>query len=146
MEHPLELIVYNNTTLQNLIAVSSLIILFIEINGKIWKNQLEKWSWSSFSWFIEIYYNFELLFWGQFQFPGIGASIYGEESNKFTNVLGESISVQVLQDQEATAQLLCRYKKICKYWFSQWNLPVLHLIPHQSGKFNAPHFMSRNTE
>lgn len=41
------------------------------------------------------------------QFPGIGASIYGEESNKFTNVLGESISVQVLQDQEATAQLLC---------------------------------------
>lgn len=64
---------------------------------------------------FEIYYNFELLFWGQFQFPGIGASIYGEESNKFTNVLGESISVQVLQDQEATAQLLCRYKNICKY-------------------------------
>ncbi|XP_061185939.1 inositol polyphosphate 1-phosphatase-like [Saccostrea echinata] len=41
------------------------------------------------------------------QFPGIGDSIYGEESNKFTNVLGESISVRLLKDQEATAQLLC---------------------------------------
>ncbi|XP_078321043.1 inositol polyphosphate 1-phosphatase-like isoform X1 [Crassostrea virginica] len=47
------------------------------------------------------------------QFPGIGGSIYGEESNRFTNVLGESISVQLCEDQDATARLLCRCPEMC---------------------------------
>lgn len=40
------------------------------------------------------------------QFPGISDSIYGEESNKFTNALGESIVVEILSSKEATSQML----------------------------------------
>lgn len=40
------------------------------------------------------------------QFPGIEKHIRGEESNQFTNVLGESIKVEVKSTQEETAALL----------------------------------------
>lgn len=33
--------------------------------------------------------------------------INGEESNKFTNTLGESVIVTVQDDEDATAELLC---------------------------------------
>lgn len=41
------------------------------------------------------------------KFPGIKDSIYGEESNKFTNALGESINVEILSSPAETADLLC---------------------------------------
>ena len=37
---------------------------------------------------------------------GIGAHIYGEESNEFTNTLGETVEVSVQTKEEETAQLL----------------------------------------
>ncbi|CAG2247413.1 inositol polyphosphate 1-phosphatase-like [Mytilus edulis] len=42
------------------------------------------------------------------KFPGIKDSIYGEESNKFTNALGESINVEILSSPAETADLLCK--------------------------------------
>lgn len=40
------------------------------------------------------------------QFPGIGESIFGEESNKFTNTLGETVTVKIQQTAEKTKSLL----------------------------------------
>lgn len=40
------------------------------------------------------------------QFPDIVDHIFGEESNTFSNVLGDTITVQVQADQAATAALL----------------------------------------
>ena len=40
------------------------------------------------------------------QFPEMSANIFGEESNKFTNALGESITVSVQSKVEETADLL----------------------------------------
>lgn len=40
------------------------------------------------------------------KFPGIGENIYGEESNKFTNTLGESVTIKVQQTVEKTKNLL----------------------------------------
>ncbi|ELT90747.1 hypothetical protein CAPTEDRAFT_155188 [Capitella teleta] len=42
------------------------------------------------------------------KFPSLVANIRGEESNTFTNTLGESITVQLQEDIESTAQLLCK--------------------------------------
>ncbi|KAK3108663.1 hypothetical protein FSP39_012783 [Pinctada imbricata] len=42
------------------------------------------------------------------RFPGIGENIYGEESNKFTNILGETVTVQIFPDHRQTAELLCK--------------------------------------
>lgn len=42
-----------------------------------------------------------------FQFPGVKDNIYGEESNKFTNALGETITVEILSTPGETAELLC---------------------------------------
>lgn len=42
------------------------------------------------------------------KYPGIKSQIYGEESNLFTNTLGETICVQVQSTQEATSHLLMR--------------------------------------
>ena len=41
-----------------------------------------------------------------FQFSGVKEHIYGEESNKFTNVLGETIEVGIQSDVDATRDLL----------------------------------------
>lgn len=41
------------------------------------------------------------------KFPGVKNSIYGEESNKFTNALGETITVQILSSPAETSDLLC---------------------------------------
>ncbi|GAB1603555.1 inositol polyphosphate 1-phosphatase-like [Argonauta hians] len=40
------------------------------------------------------------------QFPGLGNNLYGEESNKFTNALGETICVTIQSDQEKNVELL----------------------------------------
>lgn len=42
------------------------------------------------------------------QFPGIGQRVYGEESNLFTNTLGETICVKILSSELDTAALLCK--------------------------------------
>ena len=46
------------------------------------------------------------------QFSGIADNINGEESNKFTNTLGETVEVAVKGTQEETAQLLSKES----YW------------------------------
>ena len=40
------------------------------------------------------------------QFPAIANHIFGEENNMFSNVLGDTIKVEVQEDQVATASLL----------------------------------------
>ena len=40
------------------------------------------------------------------QFVGIEAHIFGEESNEFTNTLGETVQIGVQANEEDTAQLL----------------------------------------
>jgi len=42
-----------------------------------------------------------------FQFSHLVDHINGEESNKFTNTLGESVVVTVQDSEDATAELLC---------------------------------------
>ena len=42
------------------------------------------------------------------EFPELKDSIQGEESNKFTNTLGESIQVEVCSTLEETSKLLSR--------------------------------------
>jgi len=42
-----------------------------------------------------------------FQFCYLVDHINGEESNKFTNTLGESVVVTVQDSEDATAELLC---------------------------------------
>ena len=44
-----------------------------------------------------------------FKFPGIGESIYGEESNRFTNTLGETVTIKIQPSAEKTKTLLGRY-------------------------------------
>ena len=43
------------------------------------------------------------------KFPGIGESIYGEESNRFTNTLGETVTIKIQPSAEKTKTLLGRY-------------------------------------
>ena len=52
---------------------------------------------------------FELLIIVQclFQFQSLVDHISGEESNKFTNTLGESVVVTIQDSEDATAELLC---------------------------------------
>jgi len=40
-------------------------------------------------------------------------NIHGEESNKFTNTLGESIVVTVQDSEDATSELLCLLSFCC---------------------------------
>ena len=50
------------------------------------------------------------------QFPAIANHIFGEENNMFSNVLGDTIKVEVQEDQVATASLLsmvCRSEISC---------------------------------
>lgn len=50
------------------------------------------------------------------QFPAIANHIFGEETNMFSNVLGDTIKVEVQEDQVATASLLsmvCRSEISC---------------------------------
>lgn len=42
------------------------------------------------------------------KFPGLGKKIFGEESNEFTNDLGEKITVELRSTEEGTAELLSR--------------------------------------
>ncbi|XP_055472800.1 inositol polyphosphate 1-phosphatase [Psammomys obesus] len=42
------------------------------------------------------------------KFPGLGNKIFGEESNEFTNDLGEKITVELKSTEEDTAELLLR--------------------------------------
>nr|XP_004660269.1 inositol polyphosphate 1-phosphatase [Jaculus jaculus]XP_045003676.1 inositol polyphosphate 1-phosphatase [Jaculus jaculus] len=42
------------------------------------------------------------------KFPGLGKKIFGEESNEFTNDLGEKITMELCSTEEATAELLSR--------------------------------------
>ena len=42
-----------------------------------------------------------------FQYPGISDNIYGEESNLFTNTLGETVTVEIQDNAEDTSELLC---------------------------------------
>lgn len=42
------------------------------------------------------------------EYPELKGHIYGEESNKFTNTLGESIQVEVCSSPEETSKLLSR--------------------------------------
>ena len=42
-----------------------------------------------------------------FQFSRLVNHIDGEESNKFTNTLGESVVITVQDTEDATAELLC---------------------------------------
>jgi len=44
-----------------------------------------------------------------FQFSHLVDHIKGEESNKFTNTLGESVVVTVQDSEDATAELLCLF-------------------------------------
>lgn len=41
-------------------------------------------------------------------FPELSDSIHGEESNTFTNTLGETVTVRVMETQEETEQLLMK--------------------------------------
>nr|CAD7420013.1 unnamed protein product [Timema poppensis] len=45
---------------------------------------------------------------GQIQFSDIAGHIYGEETNSFTNTLGDTITVEVQKDQDSTAALLSK--------------------------------------
>jgi len=50
------------------------------------------------------------------QFPAIANHIFGEENNMFSNILGDTIKVEVQEDQVATASLLsmvCRSEISC---------------------------------
>ena len=42
------------------------------------------------------------------KYPGLKDHIFGEESNKFTNTLGESVHVRVCDTQEDTSKLLSK--------------------------------------
>ena len=42
-----------------------------------------------------------------FQFRYLVDHINGEESNKFTNILGESVVVTIQESEDATSELLC---------------------------------------
>lgn len=42
------------------------------------------------------------------QFPDLIDQIHGEESNKFSNTLGETITVEVQETEAATSELLCK--------------------------------------
>ncbi|XP_012882534.1 PREDICTED: inositol polyphosphate 1-phosphatase [Dipodomys ordii] len=42
------------------------------------------------------------------KFPGLGKRIFGEESNEFTNDLGETITVELCSTELETATLLCK--------------------------------------
>lgn len=42
------------------------------------------------------------------QFPELTDQIHGEESNKFSNTLGETITVEVKETEAETAELLCK--------------------------------------
>ena len=42
------------------------------------------------------------------KYPDLKENILGEESNKFTNTLGESVQVRVCKSQEETSQLLSK--------------------------------------
>ncbi|XP_038171356.1 inositol polyphosphate 1-phosphatase [Arvicola amphibius] len=42
------------------------------------------------------------------KFPGLGQKIFGEESNEFTNDLGEKITVELRSTEEETAELLSK--------------------------------------
>jgi len=42
------------------------------------------------------------------KYPGLKDDIFGEESNKFTNTLGESVQVQVCDTQDDTSKLLSK--------------------------------------
>lgn len=42
------------------------------------------------------------------KFPGLGERVFGEESNEFTNDLGEKITVELQSTEEETAELLSR--------------------------------------
>jgi hypothetical protein len=60
------------------------------------------------------------------QFPAIADHIFGEESNTFSNTLGDTITVEVQADQAATAILL---STVCRSVISYFLLPsfVIHL-------------------
>ena len=50
------------------------------------------------------------------QFPAIANHIFGEENNMFSNILGDTIKVEVQEDQVATTSLLsmvCRNDISC---------------------------------
>jgi hypothetical protein len=61
------------------------------------------------------------------QFPAIVDHIFGEENNTFSNMLGETITVQVQADQEATATLLSR---VCRSIISFFSYPSLLVHLH----------------
>ena len=42
------------------------------------------------------------------KYPGLKEDIFGEESNKFTNTLGESVQVRVCDTQNDTSKLLSK--------------------------------------
>jgi len=48
-----------------------------------------------------------------FQFSYLVDHIHGEESNKFTNTLGESVVVTVQDSEDATSELLCLLSFFC---------------------------------
>lgn len=55
------------------------------------------------------------------QFPAIADHIFGEESNTFSNTLGDTITVEVQADQTATATLL---STVCRSVISYFYYPV----------------------
>ena len=63
------------------------------------------------------------------KYPGLKDDIFGEESNNFTNTLGESVQVQVCDTQDDTSKLL-RYVNVMSefFYFSLLNFKTKTII------------------
>ncbi|CAG2057891.1 unnamed protein product [Timema podura] len=53
------------------------------------------------------------------QFSDIAGHIYGEETNSFTNTLGDTITVEVQKDQDSTAALLSKFSDIAGHIYGE---------------------------
>lgn len=62
------------------------------------------------------------------QFPAMEGSIFGEESNLFTNTLGETKIIQMCPEPEQTKQLLCKIFLSDSFFFLQEKVIVFMLL------------------
>ena len=65
------------------------------------------------------------------QFPAIANHIFGEENNMFSNILGDTIKVEVQEDQVATASLL---STVCRSVVSSFAYPIDFTHLHGANK------------
>ena len=68
------------------------------------------------------------------QFPGIEESINGEESSKFTNTLGETITIKIQQNAEKTKSLLGMFSTLFKCYVLGQNFFCLLIYGRASPK------------